>query len=1086
MEMPKPRPSNDAELHSSDEREPLVTARAAGTPAVFKVDERTVPVAPGLEHTTFDRYDARGWIRVNVLSADLSTPGLRLDYASQGKVTRRGPLTNALQRDRAVAGVNADFFDITDTGAPLGMGVDRQRGVLHGVSSGRNLTFNVRKGRVARIAQTFLRAEVVARRGTPIPVTNLNSPTIDKNGIGIFTSAWGSVSRERTLPGRRGREVVVRKGRVRRNDTTMTSGAIRPDTIELVGVGVGARKLSKLRKRTRLTVEYGLADPSVQVAVGGNAPLLRNGEIKAPSDPAMHPRTAIGVDDDTGKVIIVTVDGRQSHSRGLTLRETAVLMKRLGADDALNLDGGGSSTMLAREAGEHSRIVNAPSDGHLRPVPNGLGFSVGKGSGRLDGFRIEPRGDYEDSHRVLRGLSRVLVSRGYDDGYHPIRATPVWRGSKKVSVRKRASSQTVAVGRTQGTGAVRAIRNGATGRFGLHVLGGVHRLETSVPRIALAGTSGSASFDVRGYDSRGFGTWIEPRDVRLGYDRDKLQVRRTGRGFRVTSKVPSTSQVLRVSAGRKHAYIGITVGLARRVVDPMNGIGRWTVDAGPGNTTARIASAPNRAGKDGRAIKMSYTFARTRKTRSANLRVSPAHELPAKARRIGVWVRGDGKGALLRLVVADAGGRRSTVNLARRVTWKGWRQLTVALPGGLSEPVKLLRLYAAEPNRKRRYSGRLVFDDLAVWTERTVSVPVTAPLRDPLVSDFAPVPSGGNRVAVLSGARMRATNPSGFAVQRTRRAMREAVAAGADLVLINGDLVAHGGSADIALARRVIDQELAGKVAWRYLPGDGERDSSGGLSNFRAEFGDPVRVFDRSGTRFVLLNSARGTLRLGGFGQLVRLRSALDDAASASSVHSVVVVAHHLTSDPTSGGSAELTDPREGDLVEELLSGFRASSGKDVAYVGSDANRFGAVRHDGVPMVLAGPVNHAARVGQGSFAGWSLLRVDPDASLWLGAELRPTVDSLWIKAPREMSVGSNGPAAAVLRQAGRTRPVQYPMNVDWISTRTFYVGKRTNAPSNAVASFNQTTGVLTALRSGTATMKVRVNGVTATRTVTVR
>ena len=138
-----PLESNVVE-HSSDTMEPLLSARAAGgSTAFFKMNERTRPVAPGLEHTRFDRYDARGWIRVNALTADLSTPGLRLDYAAAGKVSSPGPLSTALQRDKAIAGVNGDFFDIGDTGAPLGIGVDRQRGVVHGSRSGWNNAFTL-------------------------------------------------------------------------------------------------------------------------------------------------------------------------------------------------------------------------------------------------------------------------------------------------------------------------------------------------------------------------------------------------------------------------------------------------------------------------------------------------------------------------------------------------------------------------------------------------------------------------------------------------------------------------------------------------------------------------------------------------------------------------------------------------------------------------------------------------------------------------------------------------------------------------------------------------------------------------------
>lgn len=1082
-----PRPVESEEVeHSSDVTEPVLTARrSTGTTAYFTVDERSRPVAPGLDHLRFDRYDVRGWVRVNALTAELSTPGLRLDYAAPGKVSAPGPLSSALVRDRAVAGVNGDFFDIGDTGAPLGVGVDRQRGVVHGSRSGWNNAFTLDEDNIAAIAETYLQASVIRPGGRPpITVSNLNAPEIRPGGIGVYTSAWGAASRMRVLPGSASRrEVVIRRGQVRANRKRISSGPIPAATYHLVGIGEGARTLARLKVGQRATVEYGLNRATTRVAVGGNVVLLRDGQVLAPGDAEMHPRTAIGIDRDTNTVILVAVDGRQSHSRGLTMKETATLLKRMGAEDGLNLDGGGSSTMMARESGEPVTVVNAPSDGRLRAVPNGLGFSVTDGSGRLRGIRVEPAVETSDSHRVLTGLSRVLVARGHDEALDPVPARPTWQGSPTASARPGPARRTIVVGRRAGTGVVTATAGAATGQFQVRVLGRVHRLAADVPAIALSGKGRSASFEVRGYDQQGFGTWVEPRDLRLSFDRDKLAVRRTGRGFTVTARVGSANDVIQVSAGGRTTYIGVAIGLARDVADRMNTLAGWEASAYPARANASLSTTENRGGQPGRAIAMRYSLYGATATRAAYLDAAPARELPARLRRIGVWVRGDGKGAWLRAAAVDASGTRATFNLSQRVTWKGWRFVSAPTPAGLTEPLRFLRLYAVETDASRRYAGTLAFDDLTVFTERVATVPATAPLRDPLVADLAPLEGGGLRVAVLSDARVLGAAPGSEAVARTRRTMREIVAAGPDLVLVNGDLVARGNRADLDLARRLISEELDGKVAWRYLPGEGELGASGDLTAFRSEFGSPVSVFDQGGTRFVLLNSAQGVFRLGGFTQLVRLRTELTRAADDPAVSSVVVVAHHPTSDPAPGGTAALADAREGRLVEGLLSDFRADSGKPVAYVGSHARRFEATRTDGVPHVIGGAVGSAARSTLGSFTGWSLLRLAPDG---VTVEFRPHVDRLRLDAPGSLAVGAVADAAVTVVQHGRRVRAAYPMNVQWVPSREVYVGAPADAPATAVLAVQPAAGRLTALRAGTADLTVRVNGVTATRTVGVQ
>lgn len=84
-----------------------------------------------------------------------------------------------------------------------------------------------------------------------------------------------------------------------------------------------------------------------------------------------HPRTALGYDDN-GTVYLLVVDGRNSaYSNGASLIDLAVMLKELGAVNAVNLDGGGSSTMIIDDGGSFN-IVNSPCDGSLRAVYNSI------------------------------------------------------------------------------------------------------------------------------------------------------------------------------------------------------------------------------------------------------------------------------------------------------------------------------------------------------------------------------------------------------------------------------------------------------------------------------------------------------------------------------------------------------------------------------------------------------------------------------------------------------------------------------------------------------------------------------------------
>lgn len=124
--------------------------------------------------------------------------------------------------------------------------------------------------------------------------------------------------------------------------------------------------------------EYDLYKDQIKEAVGGRVRLMTNGSILAQTNTVKDPRTAIGITADN-KVYILVADGRNFwYSNGMTYTEMANVFSALGVQDAINLDGGGSSTFIIRNtpdfAADRFRIRNWPYDGGgaERAVANGL------------------------------------------------------------------------------------------------------------------------------------------------------------------------------------------------------------------------------------------------------------------------------------------------------------------------------------------------------------------------------------------------------------------------------------------------------------------------------------------------------------------------------------------------------------------------------------------------------------------------------------------------------------------------------------------------------------------------------------------
>ena len=121
-------------------------------------------------------------------------------------------------------------------------------------------------------------------------------------------------------------------------------------------------------------IRTGEITDDVQEAIGAASMLIQDGTVvPSPSDTTKQPRTAVGIKAD-GTVVLMVADGRQApYSSGYSLYDLACKMQEQGCVVAANLDGGGSTTYLAKYAGtDDLTLANSPSDGQERSVSSSL------------------------------------------------------------------------------------------------------------------------------------------------------------------------------------------------------------------------------------------------------------------------------------------------------------------------------------------------------------------------------------------------------------------------------------------------------------------------------------------------------------------------------------------------------------------------------------------------------------------------------------------------------------------------------------------------------------------------------------------
>lgn len=325
----------------------------------------TVKLPPSIAYEKRRVATGAGTTAIHILHVDPRARDIAIRPVIAGDVgTGLEPASIIATRHDAVAGINGGFF--AGTGSPLGMVVID--GELVSAPLPRRSVFGI-----ARSGEPLIQAfEFHGRVRTPdnraLWVSAVNRMP-HAGGVAVYTPHYGPLTPMLSLA------AVVRDGRV----TGFTFGRILipEDGYVLTANRADAHLLTDhLRLGEPATVTLGIA-PNLELlsALGGGPRLVKNGRPFVPFGwewfteylfASRAPRTAVGIRPN-GKLIFVTVDGRSRQNTGMTLAELARVMAHLGARDAMNLDGGGSATMVVG-----GRTVNEPSDGRERPIGSAL------------------------------------------------------------------------------------------------------------------------------------------------------------------------------------------------------------------------------------------------------------------------------------------------------------------------------------------------------------------------------------------------------------------------------------------------------------------------------------------------------------------------------------------------------------------------------------------------------------------------------------------------------------------------------------------------------------------------------------------
>ena len=381
--------------------------------------------------------DRSGSQVVNIVDVATSDPALTFEASlSNGEAlgletVRSQALSQSSDGHRVIAAINGDVWGgYTSASQDAPNGIHVHEGELMVAGAFDRASFAIDASGRPRVGLVRVQLSAIGSDGIPVLVDRLNQlrkagetaaytyrfgPATPKEASGVEAVLGGILGPLPTSGTVAGTVLEIRPA---------GSQPLIPDQLVLNGPDTTFVGRLVVGEQVTFSVAITPGWEGVREVVSGRETIVRDGQAHVSPRPAianqLHPRSAIGT-TASGDVVMVTVDGRDSGtSTGVDLDELAQLMLARGAVQAINLDGGGSTTLVLRQPGDVDvSVANRPSDGAERGVANAILLVSSVPTGPPASLLVSPA-----APQLYEGESAVLADRAVDASLNGIPVDP--------------------------------------------------------------------------------------------------------------------------------------------------------------------------------------------------------------------------------------------------------------------------------------------------------------------------------------------------------------------------------------------------------------------------------------------------------------------------------------------------------------------------------------------------------------------------------------------------------------------------------------------------------------------------------------
>jgi len=701
----------------------------ANTPELLHSSQHIQTITKGATYITDSRLTSAGWQDIHILKVDLSDPNIQVRPIEASNIGEKQTILSLVKAADAVAGVNADFFSMDQANAPsfglvveggkishayndkiIGLGASKDMGTMI-IDNNKNIMLEY-------FSVNFIIQD--AHTGTVLTtLSSVNKPTGNLGTPAYLDRSYGPTTIPLETPAKRLYKIVV--------DGGIVTKILEPDTpanipqngyVLIMDEAAAGKRLGSFSEgqaldfKSELTLgtQFQKSISEVQAGIGGGGLIMKDGQAYTGashkvSPASRQPRTVIGSSQDGKTLFLVTIDGRNG-SIGATHNELVPILKTYGVYNAMHLDGGGSTTFVAREEGNtEAKVQNNPSDGAPRRVTNGVGVFSTAPKGKVSKLTISSTYD-----RTFVGTPIAFALKAVDEYNNPVSITNEqikWSCQGLVGNWKGNSFYPTQPGK------------------GL-VIAKVGDIEVAKPLIVSVAPVGlqvspasstlkigeSITLSVLGIDAQGYAAPIA---------RDQIQWTASSGAVSISegklTGVKDGQVMIGVSlkqAPHVKTNISTVVGSRTVAIDSLEELKAvvWGGSNSP-TVTGKVEPCKDLKYHGDLSMKFIYNLTKSPNKQVAYMNFTSPIKIDPSVQSVNMWVYGNGQGDMLKIELTDS--RNKTFALqAGEINFKKWKYISVPIPNHIKTDVDLSRMYTITNNNQTARTSSLYVDHISL------------------------------------------------------------------------------------------------------------------------------------------------------------------------------------------------------------------------------------------------------------------------------------------------------------------------------------------------------------------------------------